>query len=663
MIMIQLTNKIILTGSLMLFTMMAYGQQDQPIVVNADRIKAEIQPTMWGIFYEDINFAADGGIYAELVKNRSFEFYKPKMGWALKSKPVDSSQFNIINRGTSHEGNARFARIKAGLTSEPLCITNGGFRGMGIKKDNSYLFSVMAFVHDGSDVSLRVELLNAKGIFIGGTTLKPEGKEWKKYTATFTALDTDAKASLNIWFEGKGIVDIDVVSLFPGDTWKNRPNGMRADLVQLLADLKPGFLRFPGGCIVEGHDLNNRYQWKKTIGDPGERPVIMSRWNIEFKHRLTPDYFQSFGLGFYEYFLLAEDIGAAPLPILNCGMACQFNTGELVPVEDLGPYIQDALDLIEFANGPAESGWGKIRAEMGHPAPFNLKLLGIGNEQWGPQYFERYTKFEEAIRAKYPEIKLVSGTGPAPDGDLYDYAVKELPKYDPAIVDEHYYRDPEWFFNNASRYDSYDRSRKYKIFAGEYAAQSVGVCSPLNQNNWKCALSEAAFMTGLERNADIVHLSSYAPLFGHVEGWQWIPDLIWFDNLRSYGTLNYFVQQMFSVNKGTHLLEMTWEGKPLAGQQSLYASAVLDKGSGEIILKMVNASAQAQAKNIVLQTTKKPAAGAKLITLQSARLDAVNSFDTGKNIMPVEQEITVKGKKLDVTLPPYSLSVYRIRYK
>ncbi len=661
--MIQISKKSGLTGMLLLFFIMAYAQKDQPIVVNADKIKSEIQPTMWGIFFEDINFAGDGGLYAELVKNRSFEFYKPKMGWLLKSKAVDSSQFNILSCGDAHKANPRFARIKGGLSADPVCLSNGGFRGMGIRKDNQYLFSIMASVQDGGNITLRIELVSSKGIAIGGATIKPEGKEWKKYTASVKAGETDPKASLNIWFEGKGVVDIDMVSLFPGDTWKNQPNGLRADLVQLLVDMKPGFLRFPGGCIVEGHDLSNRYQWKNTIGDPENRPLIMSRWNIEFKHRLTPDYFQSFGLGFYEYFLLAEDIGATPLPILNCGMACQFNTGELVPLEDLNPYIQDALDLIEFANGTTDTGWGKVRSELGHPAPFNLKFLGIGNEQWGAQYFERYARFEKTILAKYPDIKLVSGTGPAPDGDLFDLAVKELTKYNAAVVDEHYYRDPAWFFNNAARYDSYDRSRKYGIFAGEYAAQSVATCSPDNKNDWNCALSEAAFMTGLERNADIVHMCSYAPLFAHAEGWQWTPDLIWFDNLRSYGTLNYYVQQLFSTNRGTHLLEMVREGKPLTGQNGLYATAALDKSTHEIILKLVNSTGKPQMQHIVLQSAKKMMPKAKLISLSSDRLDRVNSFNLQENLKPVEQEISLKGKKMTVTLPPYSLSVYRIKQR
>jgi len=636
------------------------AQKPLPIIVNVDKPKAEIKPTMWGIFFEDINFAADGGIYAELVKNRSFEFYKPRTGWKIDVTSKDSSHFVILNRGVLNETNPRFARITLKEGSDKLGITNSGFRGIGVKQNLKYNFSIMASLPVESNVSLLIELISEKGEILGKTSLSPKGKEWKKYEASIVASKTDLKASLRIWFEGKGQIDFDMVSLFPGDTWKGRPNGLRADVVQLLADLKPGFLRFPGGCIVEGYDLSVRYQWKKTIGDILGRETIINRWNTEFTHRLTPDYYQSFGLGFFEYFQLAEDIGAEPLPILNCGMACQFNSAEVVPLDQLDPYIQDALDLIEFANGSPDSRWGKIRAQMGHPLPFNMKLLGIGNEQWGPQYFERYALFEKAVKAKYPEIKLISGTGPQPDDALFVSALAELKNLSPALVDEHYYRPPSWFRENASRYDNYDRN-SYKIFAGEFAAQSVFTVSPDNKNNWECALSEAAFMTGLERNADVVNMCSYAPLLAHVDGWQWSPDLIWFNNLTSYGTTNYYVQKLFSTNKGTDVLNMLQENKPLAGRNGLYATAAVDKLSNEIILKIVNTSDKLQTNNIVLQTSKKISSKAKLTVLKNATLDGLNTIDNPDAIKPVDQEITLKGKSIDLSVAPYSFTVLIVK--
>jgi alpha-L-arabinofuranosidase len=647
---------IILAG----FSFNLKGQKALPIIVNADNPKADIKPTMWGIFFEDINFAADGGLYAEMVKNRSFEFYKPRTGWKVDIASKDSSHFVIQNRGPENENNPRFARVMLKEGTDKFSIANSGFRGMGIKQNIKYNFSVLASLHDQSAINLRIELLTEKGEKIGETKISPKGNEWKKYEAVILASKTDLKGSVRIWFEGKGIIDIDMVSLFPGDTWKGRPNGLRADLVQLLADLKPGFIRFPGGCIVEGYDLGLRYQWKKTIGNIDDRKTIINRWNTEFAHRLTPDYYQSFGLGFFEYFQLAEDIGAEPLPILNCGMACQFNSAELVPLNQLDPYIQDALDLIEFANGTPESKWGKIRTLMGHPAPFKMKYLGIGNEQWGPQYFERYALFENAIKAKYPYINLVSGTGPQPDDELFKSAVESLKSLHPQLVDEHYYRPPQWFRDNASRYDSYDRN-SYKIFAGEFAAQSQFTTSPDNKNNWECALSEAAFMTGLERNADVVNMVSYAPLFAHVDGWQWTPDLIWFNNLKSFGTTNYYVQKLFSNNKGTNVLNITQDNIQLTGQNGLYASAALDKNSDEIILKIVNTSDKSWENFIVLQTTKKILPTVRVTELKSENPGSLNSIDNPETVMPVDHEISLKGKKVEINVAPYSFTVVRIK--
>jgi alpha-N-arabinofuranosidase len=635
------------------------AQPAKPIVVKVDQPKADIKSTMWGIFFEDINFAADGGIYAELVKNRSFEFFKPWMGWEIMKKDTTEGVL-VVNRGETNPANPRFVRITRDNQEEKFGLQNEGFRGMGIKKGMNYHFSVLARNSEGSPLKMIIELVNPKGTVIGTANLAPDANDWKKYTVSFAATATEPKAKLNIWFEGKGSIDLDMISLFPDDTWKNRPGGLRADLVQLLSDLKPGFLRFPGGCIVEGRELETRYQWKKTVGNIEDRQMIVNRWNTEFKHRLTPDYFQTFGLGFFEYFQLAEDIGAEPLPILSCGMACQFNTAELVPMDQLDPYIQDALDLIEFANGSADSKWGKIRVQMGHPAPFNLKMIGVGNEQWGAQYIERYQAFTKKLKEKYPNIAIVTGTGPSPDGKFFDYAAKELKRLKAEIVDEHYYANPKWFLNNATRYDNYDRN-SYKIFAGEYAAQSVKTCSPNNQNTWECALAEAAFMTGLERNADVVNLCSYAPLFAHVDGWQWKPDLIWFDNLKSFGTANYYVQKLFSNNKGTQVLPILLEDKPLTGQNGLYASAAFDQKSNEIILKLVNSTDKTQKQSITIDGKKKLNPKAKMTVLKSDNPEEINSLDKPTLVSPIEQEYALKGKALSLTLAPYSFTVIRIK--
>jgi alpha-N-arabinofuranosidase len=639
--------------------------QTTPLTVDVSKPVADVQPTMWGIFFEDINFGADGGLYAELIKNRSFEFDMPMMGWVEQNKGrfsvnKESGYTLVINRGAKDLANPRFARVNVNA-DKGYGITNEGFRGMGIKKDMTYNFSLFAKQPSENNTTLHIELIDSNGKTLGETNLTPSGTEWKKYSASFKSNGTDPKAKLTIWFEGKGVIDLDMISLFPQDTWQNRPNGLRRDLVQLLADMNPGFLRFPGGCIVEGRELATRYQWKKTVGNPEDRTMIINRWNREFDHRPTPDYFQSFGLGFFEYFQLAEDIGAEPLPILSCGMACQFNTAEVVPMDQLDPYIQDALDLIEFANGDRTTSWGRIREAMGHPLPFNLKMIGVGNEQWGAQYIERYKAFVKAIKEKYPSVKIVTGNGPFPSGELFEYADKELRALNAEIIDEHYYNKPEWFLKNSTRYDAYDRKGP-KIFAGEYAAQSVAIASPDNKNNWECALAEAAFMTGLERNADVVTMCSYAPLFAHAEGWQWTPDLIWFDNLKSYGTPNYYVQKLFSINKGTQVLRLLQENAPVTGQHSLYASAVIDKKAKEIIFKIVNSSNDSKSETVEIKGAN-VAATAILTTLKSESLEQVNSFNTPQAISPEEKTVAVKGKNINVTLAPYSFSVIKIKLK
>ena len=630
--------------------------------IAADKVKAHIQPTMYGIFFEDINLAADGGVYAELVKNRSFEFNMPLMGWKEHKKDGGDGRTEVINRAVERPENAHF--IKSYITTDAgfYGFSNEGFRGMGVKEGEEYSFSVIAKQEGDTNVKLNIELHGDNDAVIGKAELTPTDKEWNRYSVKFKSDATTQKAQLYVWMSGKGVIDLDMISLFPEHTWKNRPAGLRADLVQRLADLKPGFLRFPGGCIVEGRELSNRYQWKKTIGAVDKRENIINRWNTEFKHRPTPDYYQTFGLGFMEYFMTAEDIGASPLPILNCGMACEFNTGELVPLDKLDPYVQDALDLIEFANGDASTKWGKLRTDLGHPAPFNLKMIGVGNEQWGPQYIDRWKIFTKAIKTKYPDIKIVSALGPSPDGKEFDLLNKTFRSLGADILDEHYYAPAKWFRDNARRYDNYDRKGP-KIFAGEYAAQSKSTVNPDNKNNWECALSEAAFMTGLERNADVVNMASYAPLFAHVEGWQWTPNLIWFDNLKSYATPNYYVQQLFSINKGTDVVPLTLNNEAVAGQNDSYATASLDKNTNELVIKFVNTGTSAQNVSFKITGSKGYQKQATVTTLKSENKDAENSLTAPTAVSPVESKINISGNTLKLAVEPYSFKVIRLRNK
>jgi alpha-L-arabinofuranosidase len=641
-------------------SVLIYPQARHTVVINAGKPIADIQPTMWGLFFEDINFAADGGLYAEMIKNRSFEFDSPMMGWKTISDNNTIGRFLIIN--DEHEVNSHYVRLQTYAGDAVYGIANEGFRGIGVRAGDTCIFSVSARMCTKDKAKLQVALIDSLGSILGQTAVEVNSGDWKTYKASFIATATCSKARLSVSLVGPNTTDIDMVSLFPKATWKNRPNGLRKDLVQLLADMKPGFIRFPGGCIVEGRTLPNRYQWKNTLGDPANRKLIINRWNTEFANRSTPDYFQSYGLGFYEYFLLAEDIGAQPLPIMNCGMACQFNSSELVPMENLDPYIQDVLDLIEFANGPVTGKWGKMRAAMGHPLPFNLKMVGIGNEQWGPQYIERYALFARAIKKQYPDIKLVSGAGPNPDGSLFDFSWSELRKMNADLIDEHYYRSPDWFRQNASRYDHYDRQGP-RVFAGEYAAHSTLTTVAEKKNNWESALAEAAFMTGLERNADIVFMASYAPLFAHIEGWQWSPDLIWFDNLKSYGTPNYYVQKMFATNRGTTAVPAFMNGAAVGGQDSLYITSCLDKTTNELIIKMVNVSSRPASLDISLEGLKSVEKDAMEQVLVSNDLKMVNSLQVPAAVTPVDRKIILKGKKFGVSLDARSFSVLKVHYK
>lgn len=643
-------------------TFMSYGQTK--LTVNVDNEIAEIQPTMYGIFFEDINFAADGGLYAEMIKNRSFEFPLPMMGWQEPNSDRHSFNKNSgIARTVKYadsSGNHDYIRVTIN-DDDGYVLINEGFRGMGVRQDDKYRVSVMAANKEGDIKKINFQLIDTTGAVIGKTSILPDSGDWKTYESQFTASETRGKAKLKITFEGTGEILLDMVSLFPEDTWKNRENGLRKDLVQLLYDMNPGFLRFPGGCIVEGRTLAQRYQWKKTVGPIAEREVLVNRWNTEFAHRLTPDYFQSFGLGFFEYFQLAEDLGAEPLPVLSCGIACQFNTGEMVPLESLDPYVQDALDLIEFANGDVNTPWGKLRKEMGHPEPFNMKYIGVGNENWGPEYMKRFKAFVKRIKKEYPDITIISSSGPFSEGDYFDYAWKELSEFGAEIIDEHYYMSPEWYRENATRYDDYDRNGP-KVFVGEYAAQTVAIGSPDNENNWNTAMSEAAFMTGLERNADVVHMTSYAPLMAHVDAWQWTPDLIWFGNLNSYGTPNYYVQKLFGNNSGTHLISVTHEGEDLTGQNELYASAVKDKKKNEVIVKLVNTSDTSKRINLNFEGADL-ASKATILTLQDDDLQAKNSLEEPKNISPEESKTKVVLDKATLMLQPYSLTIFKVKLR
>jgi len=650
---------------------------DHVIDVKTTKLGAPVQSTMYGIFFEDINYAADGGLYAEMVKNRSFEFPQRLMGWRAYGK------FEVRNDGP-FERNPHYVRLSySGHRDKFTGLENEGFFGIATKKGATYRFSVWARCPEGGKSTLEVSFVDndtmGEDQRFATAKVNVSGKEWKKYTAELKSPVTEPKGALRIFLEGdKATTDVEHVSLFPTDTWKGRENGMRKDLAQALADMHPGVFRFPGGCIVEGTDLESRYQWKNSVGPVENRPLNENRWHYTFGHRFFPDYYQSYGLGFFEFFQLCEDFGCEALPVISCGLSCQFQNpdptkpGVHVPVDQLDDYIQDALDLVEFANGPVDSKWGKVRADMGHPEPFNLKYLGVGNEQWdydeqhggfGPVFTERLKKFSDALRSKYPTLKLIGTTGPNSEGwdfDLLQPRMKEL-KVD--LYDEHYYRNEQWFLSHGLRYDSYDRKGP-RVFAGEYACHGRGK----KWNHFETSLYEAAHMTGIERNADLVHMATYAPLFAHVEGWQWRPDAIWFDNLRSFKSVSYYVQQMFAMNKGTNVLSLTMQGKPVAGQEGqdgLFASSVFDKQTGEVIIKVVNTSKQSQPLQLNLQGIKGERTAETLTLNWNGSLDDENTLDQPEKIIPQSGKVTVSsGKKnavLSDNLPAMTFRIYKVK--
>ena len=635
--------------------------QTNEMIIQTKKAGAEIQPTMYGLFFEDINYAADGGLYAELIKNRSFEFPQNLMGWKM------FGQVTVRDDGP-FDRNPHYVRLSdAGHEHKRTGLQNEGFFGIGINKNEEYRFSVWARLVENSGTSkILVEIVNPRSMgeqhTLAGKEIVIDSKEWKKYEVTLTSEVTEPKAELRIFLKSKNSADLEHISLFPVNTWNGHKNGLRKDLAQALADIKPGVFRFPGGCIVEGTDLNTRYDWKKSVGPVENRPLNENRWHYTFQHRFYPDYYQSYGLGFYEYFLLSEEIGAEPLPVLSCGLACQFQNDDPsahVAVCDLDSYIQDALDLIEFANGSIHTEWGKLRAEMGHPAPFNLKFIGIGNEQWGAEYPEHLEPFIKAIRAKYPEMKIIGSSGPNSEGEQFDYLWPEMKKLKVDLVDEHFYRPEQWFLSQGARYDNYDRKGP-KVFAGEYACHGKGK----KFNHFNAALLEAAFMTGLERNADIVHMATYAPLFAHVEGWQWRPDMIWFDNLNCVRTASYYVQQLFAQNKGTHTLPLTMDKKNVTGaegQNGLFASAVWDNNKQEYIVKVANTSAQKQSVTLRFDGLEKKSqlTDGKCITLKSNHLDTDNTLENPNIIHPEENTVTITGTLFNTELEPKTFVVYK----
>jgi len=625
----------------------------------------KISPDLFGLFIEDINYAADGGLYAEFVQNRSFEYSPTEQGewhplsfWQYTSPGYSIGRISVETASPIHPNNPHYIVLdiehvghEAGYSGvSGVGIKNSGFAGMIIKAGEKYNLTLFARQLSQEPIVISIILQSPSGKSqYAENTLTTSSQDWTKYTASLTASVNSDSAALLILATSKGKLALDVISLFPENTFNKRPNGLRADLAQVLADMHPKFIRFPGGCLAHGDGLGNMYRWKNTIGPIEQRKEQRNLWG----------YHQTAGLGYYEYFQFCEDIGAKPLPVLPAAVSCQNSGGtwriggtgqKALPMTEMQDYIQEVLDLIEWANGPVTSTWGAKRAAAGHPAPFNLEYLGIGNEdKITPEFTERFRMIYNAVKEKHPEITVIGTSGPFHRGDDFDKGWKLARELHVPIVDEHYYTEPGWFLANQRRYDAYDRN-SCKVYLGEYASWGNKMCN---------AIAEAAYMTGLERNGDIVWLASYAPLLAKKDFIQWKTDMIFFDNTQLIPTANFYVQKMFMTNQGNvYFNNVITKDETYS---SLAVSCVQDGKTGDIILKLVNAGNAPKSMQINLAGFKNimPAA---ILTVLSGPADAENTFAHPRTVVPVESVLKVKKNFAYIT-PAMSLSIIRIKTK
>ncbi len=606
-----------------------------------------ISDMLIGIFFEDINYAADGGIYAELVQNRSFEYvpsdrnnrdqsWSHSHSWSLS----DNSGLKFDTVSPVHPNNPHYAVLE--LNNPGVALSNKGFNGIVIRAGLEYDFSV--FMRQISDKTnhVKVRLIDENGSILAESRLKNPSPGWKKQLTVLKAVKGSDNAVLQLIPSGSGKLAVDMVSLFPQNTFMGRKNGLRSDLAQTLADMKPKFIRFPGGCVAHGDGIHNIYNWKNTVGSVETRKAQRNIWN----------YHQTGGLGYYEYFQFCEDIGAAPLPVVAAGVPCQNsahggqNGG--IPMCDMGDYVQDVLDLIEWANGdPKKSRWAKMRADAGHPKPFGLKYIGIGNEDLITDVFEeRFRMIFDAVKAKYPDIVVCGTVGPFFEGTDYEEGWDLATRLKVPMVDEHYYVSPGWYIHNQDYYDMYDRN-KSKVYLGEYASHLPG-----RPNNLETALTEALHLINIERNGDVVHMTSYAPLLAKEGFTQWNPDLIYFNNTEVKPTVGYQVQKMFGNNSGNLYIpaRLTINNNRDDVKKRIALSMVKDSQTGDLIVKMVNLLPVA-----VNQTLDLPAGR----SVRAAK-SVLSGNPADKKITPAISEILI-GQDSPIELPPYSLTIIRIK--
>lgn len=633
--------------------------------VNAPSGGKHISDELIGIFFEDISSSADGGLYAELVRNGSFEFnlaerdgWGPGTAWRVVRPGHSLGLAQALQQEPLHANNPNYMRLNIervghyydydGWTG--FGLENNGFDGINVKKNAKYDFSLFARCVDGKDKQVRVVLLvpGKERKVLADTTITVSGKAWKKYAATLTASEDCPKAALQVLALNTGVMDVDMLSLMPQDTYKG--HGLRRDLAEALEALNPKFMRFPGGCIVHGggDGFWNTYRWKTTVGPKEQRRQLKNTWG----------YHQSMGLGYYEYFQLCEDMNMQPVPILPCGVSCQGTNGgwgmktqaqDVVPMNEMDEWVQDALDLIEWANGDASTKWGRVRAEAGHPKPFNLKYLGIGNEEKiTPEFAERFKYMYDKITKAHPEIVIVGTAGPGshPGNPDFDNGWKIAEEIGLPILDEHYY-EKHTYFETSRQYDSYPRDRKTKVYLGEYASKDKKL---------RDALAEALYLIHVERNGDVVCMTSYAPLFAKKNATNWNPDLIYFDNERPFLTCSYYVQQMFGKSSGNYYYGdcVKFSGEKTNMQEQ---SVVLNTKTRQLFVKLCNASADSRTATIDLSRFKGVKTAAVKTTI-SGSPDDENNYDA-QPIAPVTENVKVK-KQMNVDVKPYSFTMFTI---
>ena len=616
-----------------------------------------ISSDLWGIFFEDINYAGDGGLYAEMVQNRSFEYslaehedWGPTTAWRFVKLGHSVGDMTVSTSQPLHPNNPHYVTLEAEVVGlyrgdSPLHgvgLKNSGFDGMSLKAGERYNLSLWA----RGQMPLLVALLDGKGKPLACDTIPVDNNEWRQYTTSLTCDTTLTDGQLAVLAIEKGEVDLDMISLFPQHTYKERTNGLRPDMMEVLRSLRPRFMRFPGGCLVHGPGLKYMYNWKNSVGPVEQRRAQPNCW----------EYHNTMGLGYYEYFLMCEDLECKPVPVVHAGVTCQGDgkgwnipgTGQHSLTEaEMKDYVQDVLDMIEWATGPADSRWGRIRAEAGHPEPFKLEYLAIGNEENVTDSLVRnLTMLYEAIHSRYPQITVIGTCGFTANGASHDRGWQLARELGIKVVDEHYFQKPDWYIRNQHRYDRYDRTGP-QVYFGEYATKD---CRLEN------ALAEAIYMTGLERNGDVVRMASYAPLSGKRDHCQWNPDLIYFDNERIYPSVSYYVQQLFSCNAGDYYYDViTSDNDPLLGRSCVY-----DSRTGDVILKFSNADSTAKKANVDLSRFSRLGKRAHVTTLTGNPKDK-NDYEHAP-LHPVTTEVRA-SRTFTLDIQPYTFIVYRISSK